>query len=205
MPARQVSPQALHQALLEHCQLTGWQPQHLGQADQPPAFEHALLEIIASREAEATQLSLELIELCEQLGWHSPWLVDNRARCLVHQGQDEAAIALWQPLAQHPDGAVATTAADTLQALARRPAAAVLANRIRMLREQDQSELWQQLLLQALLQSADQLAEPLEQLLADVALDLSPPPGSPWDPEHLRQELLLQLFEQQQAIWEARP
>jgi hypothetical protein len=205
MPAPPASPQALHQALLEHCHLAGWRPQHLGQVDQPLSLEDALLEIIASREGEATQLSLELIELCEQLGWHSPWLTDNRARCLVHQGRDEDAIGLWQQLAQHPDSAVAATAADTLQALARRPAAAVLANRIRLLREQDQTERWQQLLLQALLQSADQLAEPLEQLIADMALDLSPPPGSPWDPEHLRQELLLQLFERQQAIWEARP
>jgi hypothetical protein len=78
----------------------------------------------------------------------------------------------------------------------------VLANRIRQLREQDQTEAWQALLSEALLQSNGPLAEPLQELLAELALDLVPPPGSPWDPEHLRQELLLQLFERQMRVWE---
>jgi hypothetical protein len=202
MAADPVSPHALHEALLEHCRLAGWPPQYLGQSDQPPELEHVLLEIIATREAEAMQLSLELIDRCEQLGWHSPWLADNRARCLVHQGDDDAAIALWQELAQHTDRAVAATARDTLQALARRPPAAVLANRIRQLREQDQPEACQALLSEALLQSNGPLAKPLQELLAELALDLAPPAGCPWDPEHLRQELLLQLFERQMRVWE---
>jgi hypothetical protein len=202
MPADPVSPKELHEALLEHCRLSGWSPQHLGPTDQPPELEHALLEIIATREAEATQLSLELIDRCEQLGWHSPWLADNRARCLVHHGDDDAAIALWQQLVQHSDRAVAATATDTLQALARRPPAAVLANRIRQLREQDQVEAWQALLSEALLQSDNPLPEPLQLLLAELALDLAPTAGCPWDPEHLRQELLLQLFERQMRVWE---
>jgi len=197
MPAPTASSPALREALLEHCRLAGWIPLHIGRSGQEPGLEEALLEIIATRDAKATQLSLELIERCEQLGWRSPWLLDNRARCLVHQGRDEGAIAIWLQLQRHSDAGVAAIAADTLRALHRRPAAAVQANRIRQLREENRPELWQPLLLEALLEASGEDAEPLQELLAAASLDFSPPPGSPWDPDLLRQELLLHLYEQQ--------
>jgi len=197
MPAPTASSTALRQALLEHCRLAGWTPLHVGQPGHEPGLEEALLEIIASRDAEATLLSLELIERCEQLGWRSPWLLDNRARCLVHQGRDDEAIAIWMQLHRHPDAAVAAIATDTLQALQQRPATAVQANRIRQLREENQPELWQPLLLEALLEASGENVEPLEEQLAAASLDLTPPPGCPWEPDLLRQEFLLHLYEQQ--------
>ena len=197
MPAPTSSSTVLREALLEHCCLAGWTPLHLGQAGHEPGLEEALLEIIATRDAEATLLSLELIKRCEQLGWHSSWLLDNRARCLVHQGRDDDAIAIWMHLHRHPDATVAAIAADTLQALHQRPAAAVQANRIRQLREENRPELWQPSLLEALLEACGEDAEPLQELLAAASLDFAPPPGSPWDPDLLRQELLLHLYEQQ--------
>ena len=202
MPAPTASSTALREALMEHCRLAGWAPLHLGQPGREPGLEEALLEIIATRDAEATLLSLELIKRCEQLGWHSSWLLDNRARCLVHQGRDDDAIAIWRQLHAEDDAAVAAIAADTLQALAQRPAAAVLANRIRQLREENRPELWQPLLLEALLKASGEQAEPLEELLAAASRDLSPPAGCPWDADLLRQELLLQLYEQQLNHWE---
>ena len=202
MPAPTASSTALREALLEHCRLAGWAPLHLGQPGHEPGLEEALLEIIATRDAEATLLSLELIKRCEQLGWHSSWLLDNRARCLVHQGRDDDAIAIWRQLHAEEDVAVAAIAADTLQALAQRPAAAVLANRIRQLREENRPELWQPLLLEALLKASGEQAEPLEELLAAASRDLPPPAGCPWDADLLRQELLLQLYEQQLNHWE---
>jgi len=202
MPAPTASSTALRQALLEHCRLAGWTPLHVGQPGHEPGLEEALLEIIASRDAEATLLSLELIERCEQLGWRSPWLLDNRARYLVHQGRDDEAIAIWKQLGAEQDAAVAAIAADTLQALARRPAAAVQATRIRQLREENQPELWQPLLLEALLKVSGEQAEPLHELLAAASRDLPPPAGCPWDADLLRQELLLQLYEQQLNQWE---
>jgi hypothetical protein len=188
---------ALREALLEHCRLAGWTPQHLGHPDQTPGLEEVLLEIIASREAEATRLSLELIERCEQLGWSSPWLQDNRARCLVHQGRDQEAIAIWQQLLGAEDPAAAAIAEDTLAALHRRPAAAVKANRIRQLREENRPEQWKPLLLQALLTHGSDPAGALEDVIAAAAVDQPLPYGTPWDPAFLRQELLLELYEQQ--------
>lgn len=188
---------ALREALLELCKLAGWLPQHLAQPDQAPGLEEALLEIIATRDAEATRLSLELIVRCEQLGWRSPWLEDNRARCLVHQGLDQDAIAIWQQLLGAEDPAAAAIAADTLAALRRRPATAVQANRIRKLREENRPELWKPLLLQALLAHGSDPDGALEEVLAAAAGDQPTPPGTPWDPALLRQELLLELYEQQ--------
>ena len=202
MPAPTASSIALREALLAHCRLAGWAPLHLGQPGHEPGLEEALLEIIATRDAESTLLSLELIERCELLGWRSPWLLDNRARCLVHQGRDDDAIAIWRQLCAEEDPGVAAIAADTLHALAQRPAAAVQANRIRQLREENRPELWQPSLLEALLEASGEDAEPLQELLAAASLDFAPPPGSPRDPGLLRQELLLHLYEQQLTRWE---
>ena len=203
MTATPADSEGLRTALLEHCRLAGWTPQQLGQTEQEPGLQEALLEIIATRDAEATQLSLELIGLCEALGWQSPWLLDNRARCLVHQGRDSEALAIWEQLSQHHDPAVAGTARSTLAALEARPAAAVRANCIRQLRERNQPERWQPLLLEALLNSNESLPPELATLLEDLAAEQAPPPNGPWDPQLLKQELLLQLYEHQLPHWEA--
>jgi hypothetical protein len=73
----------------------------------------------------------------------------------------------------------------------------VQANRIRQLREENQPEVWQPLLLEALLEASGEDVEPLQEQLAAASLDLAPPPGCPWDPDLLRQDLLLHLYEQQ--------
>lgn len=195
---------ALREALLGVCRLAGWPPKHIGQPEQEPGLNEALLEIIATREAEATLLSLELIDRCEQLGWRSPWLLDNRARCLVHQGRDGEAIAIWRQLLSHADAGVAAIAADTLQALHQRPAMEVKANRIRQLREENQPERWQPLLLEALLEASSEDDGPLQELVTAAAVGYAPSDGTPWDPDFLRQELLLALYEQQLQRWEAR-
>ena len=202
MGAHPADSAALRATLLEHCRLAGWTPQHLGLPDQNPGLDEALLEIIATRDAEATRLSLELIECCEQLGWCSPWLHDNRARCLVHQGRDQEAIAIWQQLLAAEDPAAAAIAADTLAALRRRPAAAVQANRIRQLREENRPEQWKPLLLEALLSHGSDPAGALEEVIVAAAGDQPLPPGAPWDPELQRQELLLELYEQQLQRWQ---
>ncbi len=170
MNAPTPSPDALRAALLEQCRLAGWPPRHLGLAPQQPGLEEALLEVIACREAGATQLSLELIDGCEQLGWQSPWLADNRARVLVHQGRDPEACAIWAALAEHPDAGVAAIAQDTLAALAQRAALPLLIRRIRMLREAERPEAWEPLLLEALLQQPGEGHSELNELLDELAL-----------------------------------
>lgn len=203
MTSRPADSGALRAALLEHCQLAGWTPQHLGQAEQEAGLEEALLEIIATRDAEATLLSLELIDLCEALGWQSPWLLDNRARCLVHQGRDPEALAIWESLRHHHDPAVAGTAQSTIANLEARPVAAVHANRIRQLRERNEPERWQPLLLETLLNSHGSLPPELATLLEELASEQAQPTGYPWDLELLKQELLLKLYECQLPHWEA--
>lgn len=194
----------LRQALLEHCRLAGWTPRHIGEVDSDPGLEEALLEIIATREAEASRLSLELIDICERLGWQSPWLLDNRARGFVHLGRDPEALAIWNQLSGHTDPAVASTAESTISDLQARPAAAVLANRIRQLRERNEPERWKPLLLEALLNSHVPMAQELATLIEDLASEQPTPPGCTWDSELLKQELTLQLFEEQLPRWEAR-
>lgn len=203
MSATSADPGTLRAALLEHCRLAGWTPQQLGQKEQEPGLQEALLEIIATRDAEATQLSLELINLCESLGWQNPWLLDNRARCLVHQGRDPEALVIWKTLSRHQDPAVAGTARSTMADLAARPVAAVRANRIRQLRERNEPERWRPLLLEALLNSNGSLPPELATLLEELAAEQAPPPHAPWDAELLKQELLLQLYEHQLPRWEA--
>ena len=202
MLAPKASSTALREALQEHCRLAGWAPRHIGQPGHEPGLEEVLLEIIATRDAEATRLSLELIERCEQLGWQSPWLLDNRARCLVHEGDHPAAQAIWQALCEHPDPAVRSTATDTLAALESQDPVRTLALRVLQLRERDQPEAWKPLLLEACLRSPLEPESLLQQVVEIVSADFAPPPGSPWDPDLLRQELLLALYEQQLNRWE---
>lgn len=189
---------------MEHCRCAGWPPRHLGQPGHEPGLEEALLEIIATRDAEATQLSLELIERCEQLRWISPWLADNRARCLVHQGRDQEALAIWEQLSVDSDPGVAAVARDTMAALQRRPAEAALANRLWQLREENQPEVWQSLLMAALLQGHDLSVSPLADVVEALASDGSPPQQAPRDQQLLRHELVLQLYERQLLSWEAQ-
>jgi len=208
-PARAVasspsSEQALQlrMALLEHCALAGWRPRHLGGDDVEPGLEEALLEVIACREAEATRLAEELLACCAALGWRSPWLDDNRARLLVHAGEEAEAIAIWRRLAESEDGAVRHTAADTLSALANRPAMAVRVARIRKLREREEVALWRPLLLEALLNSPADPEPSLRELLREIALELAGSDGLAWDGALLEQELRLRLYEEQMGRWE---
>ena len=187
----------LREALLERCQQAGWSPQYLGSAGQAPGLDEALVEIIACRDAEATLLSLELIECCEALGWQSPWLEDNRARLLVHRGEEAEARQIWEELSQHPDPAVVAIAVDTLQFLNQRSAHQVRADRIRHLRARDQHDQWRPLLLEGLLNGEDMPAQPLQVLLEEIAVELEPPPQAPWDSGLLQNELRLQLYEEQ--------
>lgn len=203
MSTPKASPATLREALLEHCRLAGWTPQHVGRPANEPGLHEALLEIIACREAEASQLSLELIERCEHLGWKSPWLQDNRARSLLHQGFEQEAVTIWKQLAADEEaGAVARNTLEDIEAIKLRDTDGVMANRIRQLRERNRPELWQPLLLQSLLNGAAIDAGPLAEVIRETAMDFRPPAGAPWDGELLRQELLLQLYERQLTYWE---
>lgn len=199
MTIKPADSDSLREALLAHCRLAGWTPQHLGQTEQEQGLEEALREIIATREAEATQLSLELIELCEVLGWQSPWLQDNRARSLADQGRDLEARAIWEKLADHTNPAVASTARETISNLQNLPASAALAGRIRQLYERNQPELGDALILDALLNSQGDLPPELASLLEELAARHPTPTDCPWDPELQRHELLLLLYEKQFA------
>ena len=112
------------QALLEQLQSSlselacsqGWTLQHINnEIKVPEALEEDIIkETIASRDAGAVGFSLELIKLANELGFNSPWLLDNKARALLLLNRDQDAIAIWQQLSQQDDDAFLQQLADTM-------------------------------------------------------------------------------------------
>lgn len=80
----------------------GWWLRHLRE-EEPALEQRLLLELIASREAGQPQLSLELAETAEELGWGGPWVSDNKARALVELGREAEAVQLWQNVLKSSD------------------------------------------------------------------------------------------------------
>ena len=111
-------PQADHlsDVFRRHCADRGWTPLHLpssGAAEE----EQLLQELIACREGDCAELSLELIQLAEQQGWASPWLDDNKARAELALGRPELACAIWETLQTAEDSDVAAMATAMRQEL----------------------------------------------------------------------------------------
>ena len=78
----------------------GWNFKYLsvGHASYP-AFERAVLEeVVITREKGCARLSLSLIELALKAGFRSPWLQDNKARCLLKNGDVLQACRIWREL-----------------------------------------------------------------------------------------------------------
>ena len=99
---------------LDHlCARQGWYPKHLKRTSQP-LMERILLELISCRELGRAQLSLELAECAETLGWCNGWLLDNKARALVELGRTWEGVGIWRRLAACGDPALAELAQPML-------------------------------------------------------------------------------------------
>ena len=106
--------QGLLEPLEELCRRAGWRPQHIHRDDGTPLLQRVLEELIASREAGAAELSLQMARESQRLDWTDPWLRDNEARALVHLGREAEAVAIWRDLRQHSDGELVAAAEDML-------------------------------------------------------------------------------------------
>lgn len=92
----------------------GHKPAHLRPGMGDPLMP-ALEEAIALREQGQSELSLKLLERLEASGMSNPWIIDNKARALLFQGQPEAACAYWRELEGHSDRQASTTATQMIQ------------------------------------------------------------------------------------------
>ena len=101
------------EALDRLCARQGWHPKQWNSASKP-LMERILLELISCRELGRAQLSLELAECAEALGWCNGWLLDNKARALVEVGRTWEGVELWRRLAACGDGALAELAQPML-------------------------------------------------------------------------------------------
>lgn len=99
---------------LDHlCARQGWYPKHFKSTSQP-LMERILLELISCRELGRAQLSLEMAECAEALGWCNGWLLDNKARALVELGRTWEGVEIWRRLAACGDEALAELAQPML-------------------------------------------------------------------------------------------
>jgi hypothetical protein len=182
--------QTLLNALQSICSRDGWQPRHLSAATEAALLESVLHEIIAAREADYPQLSLDLVAETLAQGWRNPWLLDNQARALVNLNRSAEAVSIWQGLRGHADAALASAAAEMLDLYQGPVEYQQLQERCSQLVLEGDPGQAQRLLVDALLQNPD--AEPLRQLLAQV---LQPSGEGPEDQILRRQQAQLTIHE----------
>ena len=104
-------PQAddLTASLRDRCILRGYRGILL--PENRAAEEQEILQlVIAVRNAKRPALSLELIEICHQHTWQSPWLEDNAARALLDLGRTWQAVGIWEQLTACDDSFAADSA-----------------------------------------------------------------------------------------------
>ena len=105
---------SLHQLADQHA----WPLRHLGDPTtlDLQAFTTSLLqEAIDARDNGHPDLSLALLDAALAAGLANPWLLDNRARALVHLRRLPEAVAIWQQLSQQEDGALRTSAQEMVE------------------------------------------------------------------------------------------
>jgi len=104
----------LHQLAHQHA----WPLRHLGDpaALDLQAYTTSLLQdAIEARDNGHPELSLALLDAALAAGLANPWLLDNRARALVHRNQLPEAVAIWQELSLQQDDSLRSTAHDMLE------------------------------------------------------------------------------------------
>ena len=146
------------QELDDLCRRHSWQRKHLPEPNSQPAdnFTLALLnEAIATREANRTDLSLALIEAALRRGWDNPWLHDNQARALVHQGRRTEACAIWARLQHHDDPTAAAEARNMLGQYEPRRISHPIREQIEALDQDGKHDEAEQLLLETLVSEPD--------------------------------------------------
>jgi len=109
-------PQAdnLTATLRSHCRLRGAPGTLLPEARAAEELE-ILEQLIAVRVAGRPALSLELIEICHQHHWQSPWLEDNKARALLDLGRTLQAVLVWEQLTACDDSFAVESAHSMLR------------------------------------------------------------------------------------------
>jgi len=108
----------LHDSLHQLADQHAWPLRHLGDpaALDLQAFTTSLLqEAIEARENNNSELSLSLLDAALAAGLPNPWLLDNRARALVHLRRLPEAVAIWQQLSQQEDDSLRSTAQEMVE------------------------------------------------------------------------------------------
>jgi tetratricopeptide (TPR) repeat protein len=108
----------LHDTLLQLANQHAWTLRHLGDPASLDlgAYTTSLLkEAIDARDNGHPDLSLAILDAALAAGLTNPWLLDNRARALVHRNQLPEAVAIWQQLCHDSDDALRATAHDMVQ------------------------------------------------------------------------------------------
>lgn len=109
-------PQAddLTASLRARCVLRGYQGTVLPET-RAAEEQEILQQLIDVRDAKRPELSLELIEICHQHTWQSPWLEDNKARALIDLGRTWEAVEIWEELKACNDSFVVESAHTMLR------------------------------------------------------------------------------------------
>jgi len=177
--AQQMLQLELHQLLLRlHSTLQhlagehAWPVRHL--ADPAgldlQAYTISLLqEAIEARDNEHPELSLAMVDAALSAGLTNPWLLDNRARALVHLNQLPEAVAIWQELSHQEDDALRSSSqemVDLFGAKARRQKGLAEADHLLEAGDREQAI---RVLTDALLDDPDcmEVQSMLQNLLAD--------------------------------------
>ena len=168
----------LHQLCARH----DWSIRHLPtieSSDDGDILLQLLNEAIAAREANRLDLSLALIGEALERGWTSPWLQDNQARALVHQGRRDEACSIWESLQHHDDS---TAAAEARKMLGQYQPARIshpVRDRVRELDQEGQSREADTTLLNGLVEAPDDTI--LWSLLEERQTTGERRPGTPLD------------------------
>jgi tetratricopeptide (TPR) repeat protein len=135
----------LHHTLHQLADQHAWPLRHLGDpaALDLQAYTTSLLQdAIEARDNGHPELSLALLDAALAAGLANPWLLDNRARALVHRNQLPEAVAIWQELSLQQDDNLRSTAHDMLERFgtqARRQTVLAEAEKLEQAGEQEQA------------------------------------------------------------------
>ena len=185
----------LEEKLIQCCLTAGWQPQHLGNSDcnASPGLHRALMEIIETRSKGATLVSKTLIDMCNDVGYRSPWLDDNMARLMQAVDRQDAE-AIWSQLQNHKNPAVRSAAKHALQQLHQHNQEGRLVEALSKAREKGQATPWRALMLQRIVQMGE--GTDTSPSCRREAIHLPPVADEAWDLGSREHKLFQQLLDE---------
>ena len=194
---------ALRSEALMICDRFAWTPQCIGTGECDVGPREIYSELRCLQKVGAVYVSQALIDCCLR---HQQWLAlfeDVQARIWLFLGERERAEQRWRALLHHSEVILRKMAEKALENLKLSDESGwTLVSEVDRALDRGLSDQASQTLTRALLE--DVSVKHLDDALEVMALSRSFPDSYPWNRGLLKQELILDLFEDQIKEWEKR-